>query len=133
MRRTRTLAGAVLCAGLALAACGGDDAPTGVASLGGSTTTTAKDGSGGHQSEADAVVDYVRCLRREGVDVADPQPVSDGDEGGPGFDGLPPDDEDGGAGREQSGAALGGLLGRIARAAAGEQQASARGHGDAQP
>ncbi len=93
MRRTRMLAGVVLCAGLALAACGGDDGPAGVASLGGSTTTTAKDGSGGKQSQEDAVVDYVRCLRKEGVDVDDPQPVS-GDDDGTAFEDPPEGDGD---------------------------------------
>jgi hypothetical protein len=108
MRRTRRLAGLVLSTGLILAACGGDDGGAGVASLGGSTTTTAKDGSGAEQSQEDALIDYVRCLRKEGVDVSDPQPVSDADQGS--MSDAPPE---GGPGDKQSSAVMQTPAGRI--------------------
>jgi hypothetical protein len=100
MRCTRTLAGLLLGAGLLLAACGGDDGGAGVASLGGSTTTTAKDGTGAQQSQEDALIDYVRCLRKAGVEVDDPQPVSASD------DGTIPDEPPDGAPGDQRGRAV---------------------------
>jgi hypothetical protein len=83
-RARRAAAAAALCASIALAACGGDDGGTGVASLtGGSTSTTAtKDGEASAKDLRDALLDYTRCLRKEGIDVDDPTFGDSGPSGG---------------------------------------------------
>jgi hypothetical protein len=61
---------------LALTACGGGGDGKGVASLNPTTgqTTTGDEGSGrtGKQDAQDAALDYARCMREHGVDMADP-------------------------------------------------------------
>lgn len=69
-------------AGLALAvtaACGGDTARSGVASLSGSTSTTASDSRGGGTAASgisaefeDAMVAFAECMRENGIDFPDP-------------------------------------------------------------
>jgi hypothetical protein len=66
--------------GLAVtAACGADDARSEVASLSGSTTTTATDGAGGGSAVTgmsaeleDAMVEFATCMREQGIDFPDP-------------------------------------------------------------
>lgn len=84
MDRNRRIAALALSVGVALAGCGGGGKDGGVASLtGGSTTTTAAaSGSTGQGTDQrDALLRYTRCLRKAGIDVADP---TYGDAGGPG-------------------------------------------------
>ena len=67
--------------GLAVtAACGADGAASEVASLSGSTSTTASDGPGGGGSAVsgisaeleDAMVEFATCMRENGIDFPDP-------------------------------------------------------------
>lgn len=94
IRLTRTVA--LLCApivsALLLAACGGSDvaAEEGVASLNddGDTASEAEATESASSNEEEAILEYVECLRGEGIDVPDPQVDADGNLtmrfGGPG-------------------------------------------------
>jgi hypothetical protein len=62
---------------LALAACGGGDKGSGVASLGGGKATPTT-GAGGSQDERQAALNWARCVRQHGVNLPDPQLSGDG-------------------------------------------------------
>jgi hypothetical protein len=88
MARSARLAAVVLCAALALGACGnGGGGGDGVASLSGgkATTTTVKGKKASQKDMRDALVDYTRCLRKHGVKVADPTFGSSGPSGNGGL------------------------------------------------
>jgi hypothetical protein len=85
MLRTRMIAGVALCVGVALAGCGGGGGGGDIASLTGGTSTTVKASSAksSEKTQRDALVAYTRCLRKEGLDVADPTyGANDGPAGG---------------------------------------------------
>jgi hypothetical protein len=75
------LAGALALA-LGVAACRGGDKPGGVASLGGSaTTTTSGSNAGGGKdlnSDLPQLLAWARCMRQHGIDLPDPQLSGDG-------------------------------------------------------
>jgi hypothetical protein len=86
MLRTRMIAGVALCMGVALAGCGGGSKGDGIASLTGGTSTTvkAKSAKATEKDQRDALVAYTRCLRKEGLDVADPVYTADNGPAGAG-------------------------------------------------
>jgi hypothetical protein len=79
--RSVALLGATIITALLLTACGGTDAADddGVASLdeGGGTTSEAA-ATESATSDEEAMLEYVECLRGEGLDVPDPQVNADG-------------------------------------------------------
>lgn len=75
-RPTQILCGMVLVFGLAGCASGGGQSDH-VASLGGTTTSTAPSGGSGQSqdtTEHDALVKYAQCMRAHGINMADPPP-----------------------------------------------------------
>jgi hypothetical protein len=63
--------GVLLALALGVAACGGDNKPSGVASLkgGGKATATTRAGGG---DDRQAALNYARCMRQHGIDLPDP-------------------------------------------------------------
>jgi hypothetical protein len=83
--RMGLLLGLLLVLALAVAACdgGGDDKPSGVASLGGSATPTTSGsnaGGGGKDPSNDLrqLLAWARCMRQHGINLPDPQLSGDG-------------------------------------------------------
>lgn len=76
-------AAAVACAALAATACGGESAGGAqVANLGGATTETGSATTGASSEDPQEIVlEYTACMRKEGIDLPDPD-FSGGDRGG---------------------------------------------------
>ena len=87
MARNGRIAALALCGALVLGACGSGGKDDGVASLSGSgaTSTTVKSKKGSVKDQRDALLDYTRCLRKHGVQVADPTYGSNGPSGNGGL------------------------------------------------
>jgi hypothetical protein len=87
MARSPRIAAIAVSAALVLGACGKGGGGDGVASLsgGGSTTTTVKGKKASQQDMRDALLGYTRCLRKHGVQVADPTFGSSGPSGNGGL------------------------------------------------
>ena len=87
MARNSRFAAVALCAALVLGACGGGGKGDGVATLSGSgsTSTTVKGKKASAKDQRDALLDYTRCLRKHGVQVADPTFGSNGPSGNGGI------------------------------------------------
>jgi hypothetical protein len=67
---------ALLALALAVAACGGGDKGSGVASLGDADQPTATTAAGGEGRMQQALA-YARCMRQHGIDLPDPQTSGD--------------------------------------------------------
>ena len=82
IKSTRTLL-LLLAAGLVVSACGGstEEAAGGVASLSDQSTTTTAAPDGAMSSDEQALLAFTRCMRDEGVDLADPTVDADGNVG----------------------------------------------------
>ena len=79
MMKMMTRVGPGLLLTVALASCGGSsEAKSKVASLGGGTTTTTKAGATSDTDFQTAMLAYAKCMRTNGVDMADPQFGADG-------------------------------------------------------
>jgi hypothetical protein len=69
----------VLALTLAVAACGGGDKPSGVASLGSAASATTTTAAGGGQArkpttqDQQQALDWARCMRQHGINLPDPQ------------------------------------------------------------
>ena len=72
MTRTRMglVPGLLLALALAIAACGGGDKNSGVASLGGAGSATSTTRAGGDDRQK--ALDWARCMRQHGIDLPDP-------------------------------------------------------------
>jgi hypothetical protein len=92
-RRLSLLCALTLTLATGLTACSAEEEDSGVASLGGGSSATAETSTGDTERE---VLDYVACLREQGLDVPDPQFDADGNLvlGGGGAAGGPPPDID---------------------------------------
>lgn len=79
-RRFAGVAAAAVVAMATFGACGGDDGGPDVASLGGATADSADARSDDQpkRSFEDAMLEYARCMRRNGVDMPDPSFAGDG-------------------------------------------------------
>ena len=106
-------AAAVLCAALVAGACGGESESPEVASLGGGSTQTEATTTGASSDDPQEIVlEYTKCMRKEGIDLPDPD-FSNGPRGGfrvqlgPG--GVDPDDPKFQAAREKCGPILASL------------------------
>jgi hypothetical protein len=63
---------------LAVAACGGGNHPSGVASLGASGQPTATTAANGRQDPRQAALAWARCMRQNGINMPDPQITGSG-------------------------------------------------------
>jgi hypothetical protein len=57
---------------LGVAACGGSDKTSGVASLNGAAQTTSGSNAGGSQDERRAALNWAKCMRQHGITLPDP-------------------------------------------------------------
>ncbi|WP_405922685.1 hypothetical protein [Streptomyces sp. NBC_00035] len=75
--RVYALSVAALLASGALVGCGGsDDDKTDIASVNDEPSSSASDGSGKKKSNAEQAQEFVDCMRKNGVNVVDPDPVT---------------------------------------------------------